>query len=200
MFQTAYQQISDAERGFVDRLVHDIAEGASRHGGRIADLIDTPLPQELHKRDTRGWLQRPLVLAAITDQLRELQLRQDISLDRIVRELHAIATFSLGDITRYDSVGDPYFDLDNATPEQWAAIKSVEVEKSDGLSRSTKTKMKIQTHDKLGAAKMLIELLGGTDADNPYRKSAATGKAPVLTDDHSAQHAADEYQRFIGDE
>ena len=200
MFQSAYAQVNDAERSFIDRLVREIATGAERHGARIADLIDAPLPQELHDLDTRGWLQRPLVLAAVTEKLRDLQLRQDISLDRIVRELHAIATFSLEDIMRYDEFGDPYFDLENATPEQWLAIQSVEVEKSDSLHRSTKTKMKLQTHDKLGAAKMLLELLGGSEADNPYRKADKARNTPALTTDKDAQQLADDYQRYISDD
>jgi len=200
MFQTSYQQISDAERGFVDRIVRDIAEGAKRHGARVADLIDAPLPRELIERDTRGFLQRPMVLAAVTERLIRLQLQQDINLDRYVRELHAIATFSVEDIMRYDALGDPYFDLENATPEQLAAIESIDVEKSDGLSRSSKTKMKFKAHSKIAAIKILIDLHGGADADNPYRKSSSTNKTPTLTDQTTTQQAADEFQRFIGDE
>lgn len=192
MFQSAYQQISEPERVFVDRLV----EEAARHG-RVADLIDSPLPDTLHEIDTRGWLQRPLVLAAITEQLRELQLREDISLDRIMRELHAIATFSLEDIISIDELGLPKIDLENATPAQWAAIKSIEVETNDGLTRATKVKIKIHLHDKIGALKMLSDMLGGYDPDNPFRKSDQTRNAPALTDNTSTQQAADEYQRFI---
>lgn len=197
MFLSAYQQISEPERGFVDRLVGTIADEAQRYGARIADLIDAPLPDTLHKMDSRGWLSRPLVVAAITEKLRELQLRQDISLERIMRELHAIATFSLEDIMKIDDLGEPQIDLANATPEQWAAIKSIDFEKNDGLTRASKTKTRITTHDKLGALKMMADMMGAYDPDNPFRKADKTRSAPALTDDKSAQQAADEYQRYI---
>lgn len=200
MFQTAYQQVTPAERVFVDRLVSEMVEAAKRHGRRVDDLIGAPLPPDLRRHDPRGWLDRPLVVAAVTERLRELQLREDISLDAIVRELHAVAKFNLKDVTKYDSMGDPYFDLEGATPDQWAAIESIEIEKSDSLTRSSKSKIKIKTHSKLVAAKMLLDLLGGSEAENPYRRAAQSGRTPQLTDQTTAAQAADEYSRMIGDE
>ncbi len=192
MLQSAYYQISEPERVFVDRLVAE----AARHG-RVSDLIDAPLPPELHEIDTRGWLQRPLILAAIHEQLQTLQLNEEISLPRIMRELHAIATFTLESIMQFDQFGQPQIDLENATPAQWAAIKSIEMETTESLTRANKVKIKVQMHDKLGALKMLSDMLGAYEPDNPFRKADKTRNAPSLTDGVSSQQAADEYQRFI---
>ena len=93
-------------------------------------------------------------------------------------------------------MGDPYFDLDNLTREQMAAIAQIEIEKSDGLTRSSKTKVKIKLHDKIAALKMEMALMGVEDGDNPYRKSERTTRTASLTD----ANAADEYARLIGDE
>jgi hypothetical protein len=199
MLRSAYQQVSEPERYFVDRLTEQLVRHAHLHDIRLDALLDSPLPAALQPLDTRGYLQRPLVLAALTERLHALQLDKDISLDRVVRELHAIATFSLESIMGFDDLGNPVIDLDNATPEQWAAIKSVEVETNDGLTRATKVKIKIQTHDKLGAIKQLADMLGAYEANNPYRKADKRTSTPILSDTTTAQQAADEYARFIGD-
>lgn len=201
MFQTAYKQLSAPERSFVDRLMREIEDGLQKHGVNAGELLDTPIPDAIRARDTRNWLDRPLIRAAITEQLVQLELRQKITLDRIVREYHAIATFNLSDIMSFDTVtGEPTFDFDNATPEQMAAIKQIDVESGGSLHQATKTKIKVQTHDKIAALKALTDLLGGNDADNPYRQGKKTGNAPQITDDKTAQQMADEYQRMISDE
>lgn len=197
MFQTAYAQLSQPERSFVDRLVADMADAAARHGVSAADLIDTPLPAALRERDTRGWLDRPLVRAAITDKLTALRWQAEISMDRLIRELYSIATFNITDIMSFDSFGEVTYDLEDATPEQRAAIESVEMDKSDGMTRSTRTKMKVKAHSKLGAIKQLTDLLGGVDAPHSYRASKTSSAVPQLTDDRSTAQAADDYARFM---
>ena len=196
MFQTAYQQITPAERSFVDNTVRQVAESARRHNRPIITALGVPLPDALHQHDPRGWLKRPLVLAAITEQIQSLALREEINLDNTAREIHAVAHSNMEDYFKLDDMGDPYFDLDNLTREQMAAIAQIEIEKSDGLTRSSKTKVKIKLHDKIAALKMEMALMGVEDGDNPYRKSERTTRTASLTD----ANAADEYARLIGDE
>lgn len=199
MFETAYRQITDAERSFVDTIVRELVEAARRLGQRIALALNRPLPDALLARDTRGWLQRPLVRAAITEQINALALAEEINLENTARELHAIAHFNIQDVLRYDAIGDPYFDLEGASREQMAAIKSIEIEKSDGLTRSSKTKIKIQTHDKVAALKMEMALMGVEDGDSPYRKSDRSGRVPTLTNDATAEQVGDAYASMIGE-
>lgn len=200
LFRTAYNQITSAERSYVDRLVAQMVEEAQARGRPLTDLVDAPIPPALTKQDSRGWLQRPLVIAAITERVRDVQHYKDISIDTLIRQLFAIATFSLEEITRFDDMGDPYFDLENASADQWAALESIDVEKSDGLSRTTKTKIKIKRESKTAAIKQLTELLGGPEAVNSYLKQQRASHTPQLTDSSTVSDAADEYQKMIGDD
>lgn len=197
MFRSAYKQVTSAERSFVDGIVARIVEEAQRAGRPLTLLVDAPIPPALMAQDTRGWLQRPLVVAAITERIREVQHYKDVSIDTLIRQLFAIATFSLEEITRFDELGDPYFDLENATADQWAALESIDVEKSDALSRTTKTKIKIKRESKTAAIKQLTELLGGPEAVNSYIKQQRAAHTPVLTDQSTLTDAADEYQKMI---
>lgn len=200
LFRSAYNQITSAERSYVDRLVAQMVEQAQAHNVPLTHLIGAPIPPALAASDTRGWLQRPLVIAAITERVQEIQHYKDVSIDTLIRQLFAIATFSLEEITKFDEAGDPYFDLENATPDQWAAIESIEAEKTDGLSRSQRTKIKIKRESKTSAIKQLTELLGGPEAVNSYLKQQRAAHVPQLTDASTVGDAADEYQRMIGDD
>lgn len=199
MFRSAYQQITPQERAFVDRLVRQMAESAKRHGRSIAEVLDTPLPPALLEHDKRGWLQRPLVVAAVSDQVRELALRDEINLEHTAREIHAIAHSNMADYFEIDAAGDPFFNLEGLSREKMSAIAQIDIEKSDGLSRSTKTKVKIKLHDKIAALKMELALMGAADGDSPFRKSDTATHTTRLTDQSSVEQAAEEYQRMIGD-
>lgn len=200
MFRSGYNQITSAERMFVDRIVAQMVEEAQRAGRSLAMLVDAPIPPALMAQDTRGWLQRPLVVAAITERIHAVQHYKDVSIDTLIRQLFAIATFSLEEITRFDDMGDPYFDLENATADQWAALETIEVDKSDALSRTTRKKVKIKRESKTAAIKQLTELLGGPEAVNSYLKQQRASHTPQLTDSSTVSDAADEYQKMIGDD
>ena len=200
LFRTAYQQITSAERAFVDRLVREMAESARRHGRSIGEILDAPLPPALREHDPRGWLQRPLVIASITERVQQMALHDEINLENTAREIHAIAHSNMEDYFKVDEFGDPYFDLEGLSREQMSAIAQIEIEKSDGLTRTTKTKVKIKLHDKLAALKMEMALMGVDDGDSPFRKTDQAAHKTRLTDQSSTDQAAEEYQRMIGDD
>lgn len=200
MFQTAYRQITPQERSFVDWLVDELVQAAKRLGQRIAQALNKPLPHELLLRDVHGWLQRPLVRAAVTERIQHFAELEEISPASWIREVHAIAHFNISDILTYDEAGDPVIDLDAASREQMAAIKSVEIEKSDGLSRSTRTKIKITTHDKVAALKMEAAYLGLDDGDNPHRRADKAAAQQALPAHATAEQAGDAYAAMIGDD
>lgn len=199
LFRTAYQQITPAERAFVDRIVRDMAESARRFGRPVGDAIDATIPHELIEQDRRGWLQRPLVIAAVTERISELQHYDDVSIDTVIRQLHAIATFDLTEVLELDDFGEPAINLTNLTPDQRAALEAIDIDKTDGVMKSTRTKIKIKAHSKIAALKQLAELLGGTEAANSYIERQRTINAPRLNDQTTIDGAADQYQKFIGE-
>jgi hypothetical protein len=75
---------------------------------------------------------------------------------------------------------------------------SIDVEEvGDGLARSSKRKIKITLHDKLGGMKMLGEYMGILEPDNPHWRQDIATTAPTLPPGASAQEAGDAYAAMI---
>ena len=201
MFQSAYGQISAAERRFVDQLVDALAEAARVANRSIRLALRHPVPDALRQRDHHGWLDRPLVQAAITEQVSQRADANEITEEHWIREVVTIAQFDLTDFFTVDALGHPQFDMVRLRQaEQSGAIKQIEVEQTDNLNNS-RTKVKIQAHDKMAALKMWAAYLGLDDGDNPSRRAdRAAQEAPVLTENTSATEAGEAYARLIGDD
>jgi hypothetical protein len=201
MFQSAYGQISAAERRFVDQLVDALAEAARVANRSIRLALRHPVPDALRQRDHHGWLDRPLVQAAITEQVLQRADANEITEEHWIREVVTIAQFDLTEFFTVDALGHPQFDMARLRQaEQSGAIKQIEVEQTDNLNNS-RTKVKIQAHDKMAALKMWAAYLGLDDGDNPSRRAdRAAQEAPALTEGVSATEAGEAYARLIGDD
>lgn len=197
IFASAYRQLSPAERSFVDSAVQELERAAHRAGERVSMVLNKPLPVQVVER-SRGMLERPMVTAAITERINELSAAQDLTIQRMVKEMMAVAFSSMGDYMTITAEG-PSFDLTRCTPEQLSAIKSIEVEESGhGLGRAHKRKLKVTLHDKLGGMKMLGQYMGMLEPDNPHwRADAAKVATPALPAGATAQEAGDAYAAMI---
>jgi len=199
-FASAYRQLTPAERAFVDATVQWFEQDADRTGERISLALSRPVPAVISDR-SRGMLDKPMVTAAITERVTELAAARELTAQRMIRECMAIAFSSMGDYMEVDADGTPVFDLARCTPEQLAAIKSIDVEEvGDPMSRSHKRKFKIQLHDKIAGIDRLGRFMGLWDADNPVwradqEKVAAARMGPALT----AAEAGQRYADMLGD-
>lgn len=202
VFQSAYSQISTAERHFVDRIVDALAEAARIAGQSIRYALGKPLPAALRSRDTHGRLDRPLVQAAISEKVLQRADADEITAERWIREVIAIATFDLTDYFTTDAMGIPVLDVEGLrSAEQSGAIKQIDVEMTDNLTRSNKVKMKVVAHDKLAALKMWGAYLGLDDGENPHRRAdRAAQDMPAITESTTATEAGEAYARLIGDD
>lgn len=201
LFRSAYNQVTSAERSFVDRIVARIVEEAERAGRPLTLLVDAPIPPALMAQDTRGWLQRPLVVAAITERVREVAEEADVTERNWIRRVHMLAHTNVSDYYEVDDLGLPVFDFDRLKQDGKASIiKSIEIDESDGLSRSTRRKIKFTFADPAVYLKMEQAYLGLGDGDSAHLKQQRAMHTPSLTDQSSVGDAADEYQRMIGDE
>lgn len=204
MFQSAYAQISQAERRFVDQLVDALAEAARVANRSIRLALRHPMPPALRDRDHHGWLDRPLVQAAITEQVMKRADAQEITEEHWIREVVTIAQFDLTDFFTVDALGHPCFDIERLREaERSGAIKSIEVETNDNgqMNRNQRVKVKVQAHDKMAALKMWAAYLGLDDGDSPSRRAdRAAQEAPALTEGTSATEAGEAYARLIGDD
>ena len=183
-FASAYRQLRPAQKAYVDAYVADAEREANKRGERISATLYRPVPDHVVEA-SRGMLESPIVRAAITERINDLAASSELSVARVIKELMGISFASIGDIMEIGADGQPCFDLSKATPEQLAAIKTVEVtESGDGMSRAKIKRYKYQFHDKLAAIKMLMDYTGASNPENPFWR-AETAR-PV----HSADRAA----------
>lgn len=201
MFQSAYGQISPPERRFVDQLVDALAEAARVANRSIRLALRQPVPEAVRQRDHHGWLDRPLVQAAITEQVMKRAEAAEFTYEVYRHQVHSIATFDLTDYFTVDDFGYPQFDLAALRKaEQSGAIKQIDVEQIDTPTGS-RMKIKLQAHDKLAALKMMAAYLGLDDGENPHRRAdRAAQEAPLITERTSAAEAGEAYARMIGDD
>lgn len=197
---SAYRRLTPAQRAFVDNAVVSIENAANRAKERISLALNRPIPNEIVER-SGGMLENPMVCAAITERITQIAAERELTAERLIKELMAISTANVNNFIEFDEFDMPTFTLHNATPEQMAAIKSIEVESNgDSLQRGSKSKIKLTFHEKLPAIKMLGEYIGLFSGDNPHYRAeqAKAADRSALPQDATAEQAADEYQRYLG--
>jgi hypothetical protein len=190
----AYRQLQPAEKAFVDAYVSDLEREAARRNERISNAAYWPIPVAVYEA-SRGLLDRPLVRAAVRERIDDLARASELTPHRVVKELMTLSFSSMEHYMRIGEDGQPWFDLQHCTPEQLAAIQSIEIE--EGL-RGRKFKFKL--HPKLDALKTLAQTIGLLEADNGYwREEQKRPAVPQLTSDATQDSAADLYSRLINE-
>lgn len=194
-FASAYRQLRPSEKAFVDGYVADIEREAARANERISNALYRAIPPHVVAA-SRGMLEKPLVLAAITERINEIASQSELTVHRVVKELMAIAFCSVGDYMQIGEDGQPWFDLTKCTPEQLSAIQSIEIEETP---RTGTRKFKFKLHDKLAGIDKLARYMGLLEADNPhYRASTARPiDAASLPDTVTTDQAGDAYSAMI---
>jgi len=200
-FASAYRQLRPAQKAYVDAFVADAETECNRRGDRISSVLHRQIPDRVVEA-SRGMLDNPIVRAAIAERINELAAASELTVHRIIKELMNVSFASIGDYMQVGEDGQPYFDLAKATPEQLAAIKSIEVEEhGDGMSRPKRRKFKFQLHDKLSGIKMLMDYTGASNPENPFWRAetarpVANNRA-TLPGSVSSEAAADLYASLI---
>jgi hypothetical protein len=195
-FASAYRQLRPVEKAFVDGYVTDVERDSARRGERISNALYRAIPAEIVEA-SRGMLDKPLVRAAITERINTLAADSELTVHRVVKELMGMSFSSIEHYMRVGEDGMPYFDLSIATPEQLAAIQSVEFEEVMGRS-GPQRKIKLKLHDKLAAIDKLAKFMGMFEAENPHWRTMNERPAPVALPAHvNDDAAADAYARMI---
>lgn len=191
---SAYRQLRQSEKLYVDGYVSALETDAARNNERISLSLYRVIPDDVVSA-SRGMLDKPLVRAAITERINTLASESELTVHRVIKELMGI---SFSSIAHYMDIADDGFitwDFAKATPEQLAAVKSYEVEEGPRGGR----KVKITLHDKLSAIDKLGRYMGILQDDNPHWRS--DNMRPVgptaLPGDITVDGAADEYARLI---
>jgi hypothetical protein len=196
-FASAYRQLRPSEKVFVDAYVADIEREANRRNERISLALHRAIPANVIEA-SRGLLERPLVVAAISERITDLAAQSELTVHRMIKELMAVGFSSVGDYMNVGEDGMPWFDLTRCTPEQLSAIQSIEIEENP---RTGSRKFKFKLHDKLGGMKMLADYMGLLSPDNQHWKAdtARTVEQTAIPASLTTEQAGDRYSAMIND-
>ncbi len=189
-FDSAYRQLRPSERTFVDGYVSDLEIKAVRTGAKLSTLLMQPV--DVDER-SQAFLAHSMVRAAIAERVRELQEEMELSVYKTLKELRSLAYSNIGNYMEVGEDGQPYFDLAKCTPEQLAAVKSIEIEEKPQGGR----KFKFILHDKVSSLDKVMKYQGLLDDEHWRSENAKTVKAETLTADASDDDAAELYARMI---
>lgn len=195
MFASAYRMLTPAEKAFVDDYVASVERAADKVGEPISLALYRPIPPALIEA-AGGLLERPMVLAAISERITQIAADTELTDRRIVKELTNIAFSNMNDYMEIcPMTGRPSYDLSRCTPEQMAAVKAVKHEVTSlGAER-----LEFVTHDKLKALDMLARIRGLLTEDNAYMQSERKSKRDAQHLIDKSANAADAYAAFIGE-
>ena len=190
---TAYRRLTPAEKAFVDDYVQQVERASQRTGEHISIALHRPVPPELVEMSD-GLLERPMVLAAISERITQIAADTEVSQRRIVKELTNIAFSNLSDYVQFDAMNRPTYDLASCTPDQKSAIKKIKHK----VSSLGSEELDFEMYDKLKALEILCRIYGLTNEDNTYVASTkrAEREAAALIDKSADASAA--YAEFIG--
>lgn len=196
-FESAYRQLAQADRAFVDDFVMRIEQVHETTGRELFEILGSIDFATLGERD-QGYLAKSIVRAAVSERVKDIKEAQNVNPRRIVKEFATLAFTTLNDFFDPEAltIADA-FDLRTATPEQRAAIKEIEVEES---ARTGRVKVKFKLHDRMGPLRELAKIAGMYDKDGEVVNRelwAAQGALPTTA---TVQDLQDEYQRMISDE
>lgn len=147
-----------------EAFAHEYAANAN---GTQAAIRAGYSPHSAHAQACR-LLKDADVLAKIAELTHARFAHLDLTAERLDRELAKVAYFNMGSIVHITTDGDPYIDLNRATPDQLAALASAEIEDftdrrevdAEGrpIARDVR-RVKIKSYDKVAAIALAMRRL-----------------------------------------
>lgn len=192
-FISAYRQLTPHEKIFVDNYVAKIERDCDRAQERISNSLYRPIDPETIAQ-SRGMLDKPMVLAAITERITAIAQANELTPQRVIKEYALIAFASHADYMEIGEDGYPRYDLTRCTPEQLRALKKISF-KENLHGRE----LHYETHDKIAALDRLAKYMGLLDTDNPHWRAdnARPVEPAMIASNATVDDAANEYARLI---
>ena len=163
---SSYDQLSTIERYFVDEYVSDLRELSVKTGEPLIKALDMPVTPSMIEH-SRGYLARPLVLAAIAERIKAVAAELDLTWRRVADHLAMLAFSNMADFVEMDpETGRPRGRLDITDRRMMAAVKKLKWTSS--LNPQAPSTLEIELYDKLGPLKQLAEHMGALAPGNPY--------------------------------
>lgn len=192
IFASAYRQLTPVEKRYVDDYVQTLERRADREQQRLSNYLRMAIGDDVYEASD-GMLDRPMVIAAITERVTEITAATELSAGRVIKEYMALAFSNMNDYIKIDDYGNPEIDLTKCTPEQMSAIKKVNYERNTMGGE----KLTFELHDKLKPLEVFAKLTGIVEPDNAHWR--AMNAVPVIDATSTAAQAADAYAALLGD-
>lgn len=198
---SAYKQLSAVERDFVDRYMTEIERRAGNAGEPLR-VFGRVIPADLYE-NSRGLLDRQIVLAAVSERILEISERSELTHWRVLKELQNVAFANMNDFTSLvtNATGqvERVIDLADANPDMMDAVSEIVVKELPRGGREIKLKL----HDKLKALGMLMTYIGMDQTGNKYwqeqeaKQIATTNEAAAIDADATDQDASERWQQYL---
>ena len=192
IFASAYRQLTPVEKRYVDDYVQTLERRADREQQRLSNYLRMAIGDDVYEASD-GMLDRPMVIAAITERVTEITAATELSASRVIKEYMALAFSNMNDYIKIDDYGNPEIDLTKCTPEQMSAIKKVNYERNTMGGE----KLTFELHDKLKPLEVFAKLTGIVEPDNAHWR--AMNAVPVIDATSTTAQAADAYAALLGD-
>lgn len=190
-----YRQLRAPERAFVDAYVKEVEREAIQRQERITFALHRSFTPE-QVASSRGFLERPLVLAAIGERINQIARDTELSVERVLKVISNIAFSNIENYFDIGEDGQPYLNLSKATPDQMEAVQSITIEEQTSRSGMKRT-IKFAMHDKLGAARDLMKYTGAFADDNAHWRQTSAPPITHIPADASNDAAAELYASQI---
>lgn len=205
---SAIDQLSVVERHYVDEFIDDLVDRCIQTGQPIITALDIEISPSMIEQ-SRGFLARPLICAAIAERIRALSSERDLTWRRVIEEHKALA---FSDITDYPvhqmlgtdpATGHPMVRYDQLNKRLTCAIKKLKL--TIPTNPYGAKVLEIELFPKQPSLDKLTDVFGMTSDGNPYRKqleqAAMTGRdLRHNVADIDDEKAADAYARLLRNE
>lgn len=194
-FASAYRSLRPGERAYVDGYVAEQEARAIKRNERISLALNRQLTAS-EIQASNGMLDKPMVRAAIVERINQLAADQELSPQRVIKELMCMAFSSIADYGEIGQDGELWLQMDKCTPEQMRAVKKIKIDENGRGGRKTELELYPKLEPLMALAKYM-----GLQEDNPHwRAESAKPVQAVLPAGVGVDAAADAYARSLAND
>lgn len=193
-FASAYRQLTQPEKVYVDDFVAEVEKAAQKAGEPISLALERPIPPTLIEL-SNGILERALVQYAIRERITQIASETELTDQRIVRELMAIGFSNFDDYADIDPLtGNPTYNLNKCTPEQLAAVKKYKYK----MSTLGSVEIEFELYNKLDALEKLARIRNLYAEENAYMQQQQRMQRTARSTITKGENAGEAYSKVLG--
>ena len=190
VFASAYRQLRPSEKAFVVGYIDALEKEYDRRGERLSNALHRPIDADTVAQ-SRGMLEKPMVIAAISERILQIAQDSELSPQKVLRGLMTLYNTSLANFQTIGEDGMPYYDFSLATPEQLWAIQHLKYKPAGPRGPG---ELEIKLPDRIRISELLLKIMGVLDGDGEfYRRETAR---PVNATIQAGGDAADAYAKL----